>query len=349
MSELDGLNERARLLLKDIVQRYIDDGLPVGSKTIAEGSQLGLSAATIRSIMSELEDKGYLFSPHTSAGRVPTTQGFRLFVDHLVTVAPIEEAQIAVLKQEMGDEGSTSELINSVSNILVQFSKMASIVQVPSPALSTLRHVDFLCLGSNKILVILVTGDGDVHNRVIFTDRVYSAAELERMGNYLNAESVGLSLEQVRVKLQKDLNRVRGEVNEIMSAIIDVGQHYARETKGRAGLVVKGESNLLSPGMSDADRLKALFNAFHEKSGILAVIDECIRADGVEIFIGAESDHEFIADCSLITSPYEQDGQVIGVLGVIGPTRMDYRRVIPIVEISAKILSSALNRAQLAP
>lgn len=344
MNTIANINDRAQLLLKGIVERYIVDGQPVASKTLAAETSIGLSAATIRSVMAELEDKGYLFSPHTSAGRIPTTQGFRLFVDHLVSVDPVDHRQVEALQNEVGAEGSTSRLIESVSSILAQFSHMASIIQVPSPALATLRHVDFLSLGGNRVLVILVTGDSDVQNRVIETNRIYAPIELERVGNYLNMECAGQTLEQARLVLRNELSKVHGEVNEIMSAIIDLGHRYAREARSDADIVVKGETNLLSPS-ADSGRLQALFDAFHEKSEILAVLEECIQAKGVEIFIGAESEYEFIADCSLITSPYEQDGQIIGVLGVIGPTRMDYQRVIPIVEISAKILSSALKRS----
>jgi len=340
------LNERAQHLLKVLIEGYINDGQPIGSSLLAQRSGLDLSPATIRNVMHSLEEAGYIHSPHTSAGRIPTSQGYRLFVDTLVNVQPLAEQECQTLEIQL-DKYSPSSLIHSASNMLSGLTQLTGIVMAPKMDARSIRQIEFLQLSEKQILVVLIMSNNDVENRIIQVDRVFSASELQQSSNYLSEVLIGKDLQQARGVLLQEMEQVREDMNAMMISAIDLGEKAVSGMSDDKSddYVVAGRTNLMDyDDLSDVTKLRQLFNAFNEKRDVLGLLDRCMDADGVQIFIGSEAGHEVFGDCSVVTAPYQIDDSHIGVLGVIGPKRMHYDRVIPVVDITAKLLSAALNK-----
>ena len=339
-------NERAQHLLRVLIQRYIRDGQPVGSRTLSKDSGLELSPATIRNVMSDLEDMGLVAAPHTSAGRVPTPRGYRMFVDTLVRYRQPGNSDIERIRRKLGREfDNPASLLGTVSSMLSEFTRMAGVVTVPRAPRVTLRQIEFLPLSEKRVLVILVVNDAEVQNRILHTDRDYTASELQQAQNYINQHYGGTDLHAVREKLVADLDQMRDSVNEAMRDIITVAQ-TVMDSAGQSDdeYVLAGETKLMEfAELSDVEKLRGLFDAFSHKSLILDLLDRSINADGVRVFIGEESGYRILDDCSIVTAPYHVDDDTIGVLGVIGPTRMAYDRVVPIVDVTARLLESVLG------
>jgi heat-inducible transcriptional repressor len=339
-------SDREQHLLRVLIQRYISDGQPVGSRTLSKDSGLDLSPATIRNVMSDLEQMGLVSAPHTSAGRVPTPQGYRLFVDTLVRYRQPVDSEIKRIQRKIeGGSDDPNTLVTAVSGLLSEFTRMAGIVSVPRATQVTLRQIEFLPLSENRILAILVTNDREVQNRILHTDRKYSASELQQAQNYINEQYGGSDLQTVRERLLQDLDETRDSMNRAMHDIISVA-HSAMGSAEKPDdkYALAGETNLMDfAELSDIDTLRRLFDGFSRKRLILDLLDRSIDADGVQIFIGEESGLSIFDNCSVITAPYHVDDDTIGVLGVIGPTRMAYDRVVPIVDVTARLLESALS------
>jgi len=340
------LNQRAQVVLKNLVERYIQDGCPVGSKTLAEESSLGLSSATIRHILSDLEEAGYLQSPHTSAGRVPTAQGYRLFVNNLLTVKPLENDEVNVVKNKLDPDLEVSNLLQSASSLLSSITNLAGVVSLPRRNRSELRQVEFLPLTANRVLVILILNNRDVQNRIIYTDRIYTASELQQAANYLNTCYVGKNLLTIRHDLLAAMQADKENLAQLLQAAIDVANKAFVSEDTKKDYILAGQNNLLNYTQKefDIERWRTLFNAFTEKQEILNLLEHALEAEGIQIFIGKESGYEILGDCSIVTRSYSVEGQIIGSLGVIGPIRMPYERVISAVDITAKLLSAALNQ-----
>ncbi|MEW6353634.1 MAG: heat-inducible transcriptional repressor HrcA [Pseudomonadota bacterium] len=339
------ISERAQHLLKALVGRYIRDGQPVSSRTLARDAGLDLSPATVRNVMADLEDLGLVTSPHTSAGRVPTLRGYRFFVDSLLTVDSLDSSEVQRLKQQLDPDQNTHGLLETASTLLSEVTQLASVVMMPRREYVTLRQVEFLPLSDNRVLVILVINEREVQNRIIHTERAYSPAELQQATNYLNAAFAGLDLHRVRERLLREMNETRENMNRMMLAAVEMAEKVFMSAPQNDDYLMAGQGKLLSVAeQSDIDTLCQLFEAFNHKRDILHLLDQCLRAQGVQIFIGQESGYEVLKDFSVITSPYAVDGRVVGVLGVIGPTRMLYQRVIPIVDVTAKLLGAALEQ-----
>lgn len=339
------ISDRARLLLKALIELYIREGQPVGSRTLSRESSIDLSPATVRNVMADLEELGLVRSPHTSAGRIPTAQGYRLFVDTLLTVKPLEDLEVRSLQSHLGIEADPKRVLESASSMLSEITQMAGIVMVPKREHVELRQVEFLPLSNRRILVILVINDREVQNRIIHTAREFTASELQQMSNYLNQKFSGRDLKGLRELILQELKDVREHMNQLMlNAVEMANQVFTQEQDGQEDYVLAGETHLMSYAeMADINKLRQLFDAFDRKRDILHVLDQALDADGVQLFIGEESGHEVLDECTVVTSPYKSEGEVVGVLGVIGPTRMAYDRVIPVVDVAAKLLSAALN------
>jgi heat-inducible transcriptional repressor len=339
------LSERSLFLFKALVEHFIEAGQPVGSRTLARDTTLDLSPATIRNIMADLEDMGLLQSPHTSAGRVPTVKGYRLFVDSLLRANNLDESDVARIARELESEGNVQMLMEKTSNMLSEITKLAGIVMLPRPGQSgALKQIEFASLQDNRILVILIMNDREIQNRIIHTSRRFTPSELQQASNYLNAICSGKDLDEIRAELVQELNQVKEDVNELMQAAIEMAQEAFSRNPHQDDYVLAGQTNLMGfAELSDMEKLKRLFESFHQKRDLLHLLEQASSAKGVQIFIGEESGYEVLDDCSVVTSPYEADGQILGVLGVIGPTRMHYERVIPIVDITAKMLGTTLK------
>lgn len=335
------LNDRAQLLLKTLIERYIADGDPVGSRTLSKFSGLELSPASIRNVMADLEEMGFIASPHTSAGRVPTARGYRFFVDTLLRVKPLEQVEITQLEGQL-EVDSRRRVVTSASHMLSELTAFAGVVMTPRRQDQVFRHLEFLRLSEKRVLLIVVAPDGEVHNRILTTARDYAATELIEASNFVNQHYAGMGFDQIRLRLQGELVALKQDVSALMSAAIEVGSAAMTSPED---LVVSGERNLLGiPDLStDMGRLRELFNVFERKTALLHLLDTSLHAHGVQIFIGGESGISPLDECSIVTAPYEVDGEVVGTLGVIGPTRMAYERVIPIVDITAKLIGSALS------
>ena len=336
------LDPRAQHLLKTLVERYVAEGQPVGSRVLSRHSGLDLSPATIRNVMADLEEMGLIASPHTSAGRVPTPRGYRFFVDSLMVVKPLEDDEIHRLEGELSVD-RPQQLVNAAASLLSQLTQFAGVVATPKRREAVFRHLEFLRLSERRVLLIIVTPDGDVQNRILHTDRAYSPAQLTEATNFFNQNFAGQSLASIRERMADELRELRDDIAGLMKAAVDAGEGALAE--GEA-LVVTGERNLLNAGdlASNMQRLRRLFDLFEQKTSLLHLLDVSQRAQGVQIYIGGESGLVPLDDCSVVTASYEANGQVIGTLGVIGPTRMAYARVIPIVDVTAKLLSNALSR-----
>jgi heat-inducible transcriptional repressor len=340
--ETPALSERSLILLKTLVERYIAEGQPVGSRALSRYSGLDLSPASIRNVMADLEEMGFITSPHTSAGRVPTARGYRFFVDTLLTVKPLDTVQISQLEGQLQVE-STQKLVVSASQLLSDLTHFAGVVMTPRRS-AGFRHIEFLKLSDARILLILVTPEGDVQNRILVTEKRYSPAELTEAGNILNQHYVGLTFDEVRRRIREELKQLTADMTQLMTAALEAGSRAASESAEE--VVISGESNLLDSQdlSSNMANLRKLFELFDRKTGLLQLLEISHRAQGVQIFIGGESGVAPLDECSVITAPYEVDGQIVGTVGVIGPTRMAYERVIPIVDITAKLLSSMLTQ-----
>ncbi len=333
------LDNRAQTLLKALVERYIADGQPVGSRALAKISGLDLSPATIRNIMADLEELGLVASPHTSAGRIPTPRGYRLFVDSLLTVQTIDESAVEARLQS---GTSSHKIIASAAQVLSQLSQFAGVVLAPRRD-STFQQIEFLRLSEKRILLVIVALNGDVQNRLLLTETDYTPSELVQAANYINQHYAGLPLDEVRFKLTEELRQLRDDITRLMQAAVEVGSDAMREEEEE--VVISGERNLLSVTdlASNMGSLRRMFDLFEQKTSLAALLDNSSKANGVQIFIGGESKLVPLEEMSVVTAPYESNGRIVGTLGVIGPTRMDYERVIPIVDITARLLSNALS------
>ncbi len=336
------LDHRAQTLLKTLIERYIAEGQPVGSRTLSKYSGLELSPATIRNVMSDLEEMGFIASPHTSAGRVPTPLGYRLFVDSLLTVRPLQDKVLSEIQDAIRPD-QPQLVISHASQLLSQLTAFAGVVVAPRRQQPRIRQIEFLSLSDKRILLIIVTADGDVQNRILFTQHHYSPSELVVAANYLNQNCFGLNFDQVRARVVEELRQLRADMSELMTAALDASNSAIADTSSQ--YVISGEKNLL--GIEDLSsnmtRLRRLFDLFEQKTGLAQLLELSCRAEGVQVFIGGESGLAPLNECSVVAAPYEVDGQVVGTIGVIGPTRMAYERVIPIVDITAKLLSSTLS------
>jgi len=337
------LDRRAQLLLKTLIERYIEEGQPVGSRTLSKYSGLDLSPATIRNVMSDLEELGFIASPHTSAGRVPTPAGYRFFVDTLLVAKELPSDARLQLEDQIHPD-NPQRVVQSASQLLSHLTQFAGVVMTPRRRAVTFKHLEFLHLSEKRVLLIVVTPEGDVQNRILFTERDYSAAELVEAANYVNQNYAGQSLEDVRSRLHGELREIRQDMVGLMSAALDASNRALSE--GNEQYVVTGERNLFAMRdlSQDVGRLKQLLEMFERKTSLLQILDLSLRGQGVQIFIGGESGVSAPDDVSVVTSPYQVDGEVVGTVGVIGPTRMAYDRVIPIVDITARLLSSALSK-----
>jgi len=337
------LNERSLHLLKSLVERYIQDGQPVGSRVLSKDSDINLSPATIRNVMADLDDLGLIHSPHTSAGRVPTVKGYRFFVDSLLTVKPLESNAVSQLSNELKDADTADDVVSRASKMLSEVTKMAGVVTLPKREVLCLRHIEFLPLSNTRVLVIFVTNEQEVHNKIIHTSKQFSEAELVQAANYLNSVYSGRSLSAVRQAVFDEFQQDQQRMNQGMIDAVNMAQQ-AFDQQPAEDYVLTGETNLMGFNeLSDMGHLKQLFDAFSQKQGVIHILDQCLVADGVQIYIGEESGYQAFDQCSLVTSSYAINDETVGVLGVIGPTRMAYEKVIPFVDVTAKLLGSALN------
>ncbi len=336
-------SERAQILLKMLVERYIADGQPVGSRSLAKFSGLELSPASIRNIMADLEELGFIASPHTSAGRIPTSRGYRFFVDTLLKVRPLDQVEINQLEGQLQPD-NTQKLVSQASHLLSDLSRFAGVVMTPKRRSAAFRHIEFLRLSEKRILLIIVAPDGDVQNRIILTDRAYDPSELTEAANFLNQNFAGLTFGEIKARIQDELRKLREDMTRLMTQALEASTDVMNQNP--EDYVLSGEHNLLHVQdlSSNMASLRRLFDMFEQKTSLLQLLDISSRAHGVQIFIGGESGLVPLDECSVVTAPYEVDGQVVGTVGVVGPTRMAYERVIPIVDITAKLLSSALSQ-----
>ena len=330
------LDDRSKLLLKALVERYIADGQPVGSRTLSKASGLELSPATIRNVMSDLEELGLIVSPHTSAGRIPTARGYRLFVDTMLTVQPGQFQAHSLAPDQ------PQRVLSNAANLLSNLSQFVGVVISPRRT-SAFRHIEFLRLSEKRLLVIIVSPDGDVQNRVIYTEVDYAQSQLVEGANFLNTHYAGLEIAEVRQRLQNEVDSLRGEIATLMQAAVHASSEAINESQDE--VVISGERNLLSVSdfSSDMGHLRRAFDLFEQKAQLMRLLDVTGQAEGVRIFIGGESQVVPFEDLSIVSSPYEVDGKVVGTLGVIGPTRMAYDRMIQIVDITSKLVSNALS------
>ena len=335
------LDKRSALLLKTLVERYISDGQPVGSRTLSQYSGLDLSPATIRNVMADLEELGFIASPHTSAGRIPTPRGYRLFVDSLLTVQPLPNQAVQTLESQL-DISEPKRLITSASRLLSDLTQFAGVVVAPKRS-AAVRHIEFIALSETRILMILVSTDGNVQNRILLPGKNYSPSELVEAANFFNQNYGGRTLDEVKHSIQDELKQLRQDMTALMTAALEAGAEALSEPQEQ--YVISGEGKLLHAHdlSSNMDHLRKLFSIFEQKTELMQLLAMGQHSQGVQIFIGGESGAMPVDECSLVTAPYEVDGQVVGTVGVIGPTRMAYDRVIPIVDITAKLLSSALS------
>ncbi len=343
------LHPRARQLLRTLIARHIRDGEPVGSQTLARHAGLDVSAATIRSILADLEDVGLLSTPHTSAGRVPTAQGYRVFVDSLLQLKPLPEAEVSRLRNELPPGHGTQALLGSASELMSAMTHFVGVVSLPRREQFAFRHIDFVPLDGNRVMAIVVFADHEVQNRIVQTRRGYEPAELERVANYLNGQYAGRPLSEIRASLLHDMRADRSEMESLLSQTVELADQ-ALAAPEDDDMLVAGQTRLIGvQDLSDLDRLRELFEAFARKREILQLLERTVKAPGMRIFIGEETGLAPLEGVSLVTAPYSAGGRVLGVLGVIGPTRMAYERVIPVVQATADLLGAALNPERPAP
>lgn len=338
--------DRSRLILRAIVEHYIREGQPVGSRTLSKSTSLRLSPATIRNVMADLEDLGFISSPHTSAGRIPTAKGYRVFVDTLVKLCPPALRELDELKHSLIEEaeGDAKGLAASASSALSSLTSLAGVVTIPRTQHTTLRQVEFLPLSDQRVLAILVVNDSEVQNRILHMSRDYTADELRRAANYLNERFAGRELHEARSRILDDLQQTRENMNESMIDAVAMAEQALDLGLDQSGVIISGQTKLMEfEELSSVGKLRRLFDAFNQQREILKLLDRSIAAEGVQIFIGEESGYRILDECSIVAAPYRVEDEIVGVLGVIGPTRMAYERVIPIVDITAKLVGAALN------
>jgi heat-inducible transcriptional repressor len=345
---IEGLSERSQHLLRVLIESYIQQGQPVGSRNLLRDSGLDVSPATVRNVMADLEALGLIVSPHTSAGRIPTAKGYRFFVDSLLQVKPLQAAEVKQIEHELKGvaEHNSDALISRASELLSSVTRLAGVVMVPNQGAMSLQHIEFMPLSGRRVLAILVISSTDVRNVIIDTERDYKKRELEQIANYLNSAFAGKGLAAVREQLLRDMRKAKAEMDDVMQSAIEMaGKVFSASDNGQGDYVMAGQTNLMGfTELSHVERLRKLFEAFNEKRDILYLLDSSMQAEGVKIFIGEESGYQALDECSVVTAPYEVNGSCLGVLGVIGPTRMAYERVIPIVDVTAKLLGYALNQ-----
>lgn len=339
------ISERAGILLKTLVEHHIRDGQPVASSTLRDAAGLPVSSATIRNVLSDLEDRGYLHSPHTSAGRIPTAMGYRLFVDSLLQVEPLDADAVAALRAELHPDKSSTELVQSASSLLATISAQAGLVTVPRQETQELRQVEFLPLSGDRVLVILVVNEREVQNRIIHTQRVFSESQLREAAAMVNQRFAGQPLRLVQEHILREMQDARSEIDSYLEAALDLANKALDREDPEDSYVVAGESRLMGNATAEEMlKLRDLFDTFEEKKDLLHLLERCSRAEGIQIFIGEEAGYKVFGDYSVVTAPYSDGASTLGVLGVIGPTRMAYERVIPVVDITAKMLSAALSK-----
>lgn len=343
------LTERAQHLLKVLIERYIEEGQPVGSRTLARNAGLNLSPATVRNVIADLEEMGLVTSPHTSAGRVPTVKGYRLFIDSLLSVKPLEQALTQKLWEDFNAQEDPQELLKTASRLLSSLTHMVGVVTLPKRQQLAFRHIEFLPLSQGQVLVILVTEDREVHNRIIRPSRPFTPAQLQQAANYLNVHLKGKRLTELRMALFDELQQTGEQISAEIKSVLEMAKSVL-EFGPEEDFVLTGRTNLMDfSELADHERLRSLFEAFEEKRNLLHLLDQCIEAEGVQIFIGEESGYQPLEQCSLVTRSYAVENRAFGVLGVIGPTRMHYESVIPLVDVTAKLLSHALNQKLMPP
>ena len=340
------LNERSQLLFKNLMGLYLNDGKPVGSSTLAKLPEIGLSSATVRNVMADLEKLGLIHSPHTSAGRVPTDIGYRLFIDSMLTYQPLSEQREAAIRLELTSGSNQDDLLDNASKVLSGITGMTSLVLMPKKEQEILRHIDFIQLGANRVLVVLVFNDQDVQNRIIELDKAFSSDELQETANFLNTHCIGKTLSEAKQVLMQRMDLIRTTTNDFMGSIVQATDDVLeQQIEQKIPFLVSGKTNLLNyQELASSEKLKALFTAFDEHSDMLNLLDKSMQADHLQVFVGSECGNEIYQGCSVITSPYEVDGEVLGVLGVVGPSRMNYEKVVPRVDMTAKILGSLLKK-----
>jgi heat-inducible transcriptional repressor len=343
----DPLNERAQRLLRILVESYIRDGQPVGSRSLSRDSGLNLSSATVRNVMADLEQLGFVASPHTSAGRVPTDKGYRFFVDTLLRMRPMDPESVSEFRRQLDGGLDSKALVATASQLLSSITQLAGVVTLPSAQQSSITHIEFVPLSENRVLAVLVLNNSEVQNRILQLERSFQLEELRRAANFLNTHFVGRSPSEVRQEILRQMRETRERMNQIMLDAITMAQqlfNVGDPAQERMDYVIAGETNLMGVGeLSNVEKLKRLFEAFNERRDFLHLLDHSLKAQGVQIFIGQESGYRVLDDYSLVTAPYSLGDQIVGVLGVIGPMRMAYERVIPIVDVTAKLLGAALN------
>lgn len=339
------LNDRAKHLLKTLIDCYINDGHPVGSQTLADAARLDISTATIRNVMASLDHMGLVTSPHTSAGRIPTERGFRLYVDSILEVQPLERKLLDQLQQQLDPDQDQETLINTASHLITNMTHMAGIITIPKRGQLPLRHIEFLPLPDKRILAILVVNEKEVQNRVIHVEREYSQDELLKIANYLNQNFYGQDVFSVRKHLLTELQKAHSRVDDLMKATMEIADQALRPSEGQGeDYRLQGKSNLIRFNeLENTLKLQQLFDVFESKRDMLSLLDRCIQAEDIQVFIGREAGLDEFGDCSIITAPYSVNGNPIGVLGVIGPTRMKYSNIISVVDVTARLLGSALN------
>ncbi len=336
------MDKRARELLKTLIERHISEGQPIGSRTLSRHSGLDLSAATIRNVMADLEELGFVMSPHTSAGRVPTPRAYRLFVDTMLTIKPLDEIGHRELSAEIVPD-SPQRVIAGAAQMLSQLSNFAGVVLTPRRT-EVFKQIEFLRLSEKRILLIMVTPQGDVQNRILITNKDYSPSQLIEASNFITTNFAGLDLQSVRNRVKNELEGLREDITALMNQAVEASSNTLADPQNN--MVISGEKKLLEIGelVSDMDKIKRLFQVFEKRTGLLQLLDVSSRAEGVQIFIGGESELVPLDGMAVITAPYKVDNIIVGTLGVIGPTRMAYDRVIPIVDITSKLLTSALSQ-----
>lgn len=340
------VSERAQHFLKALIERYIRDGQPVGSRTLAKDTGLDLSPATVRNVLADLEDLGLVSSPHTSAGRIPTISGYRMFIDSLLTVQDLKKSEVEKIRSELVMQGEENNaLLASASRLLSGVTHMTGVVTLPRREKNTFRQIEFLPLSDRRVLGILVTDAGEVHNRILHTHRDFTRAELEQAAIFLTNSFAGHDMDLVRQRLLQELNDARDHFDQLMTQALTMAGEVVDASASEDDCMIAGQTNLMEfEELSGLDQLRKLFDAFTEKREILHLLDQFQNADGVQIYIGEESGYQLLNGCSVVTAPYQINEKMVGVLGVIGPTRMNYERVIPVVDITAKILSAALKK-----
>ncbi len=344
MSENYELDERAQILFRHLIQSYTKDGQPVGSKSLAQHSGIDVSSATIRNIMHNLENLGLVDSPHTSAGRVPTQAGYRFFIDSLLEVRDLGKSAEQTLTDTFSVDKTSKDLIQSASGILSQMTQLTGLISVNRPNKIDVRHIEFMKLSDRRILVIMVVNSDQVHNKVIQVDREYTDLELTEAEKLISQYLIGTDFSTAKIQLHEEIKRHKDDVNNIMESVLDVMGAVCGENAEQDALLTSGESNLLQfAELSDINKLRDIFAIFNQKRDLLHILEGCSNTDGVQIFIGSESGYNVLNDCTVIGAPYSLGDDVVGVLGVIGPTRIAYEKVIPAVDLTARLLSAALN------